>query len=295
VKKLTGSLLISFLLLAGLITAAAAQEKSEKMMGPPRVLLIYREFLKPGKMGSSHEKTESLFVQAYARAKWPTHYFAADSLSGNPRSMFFVGYDSFAAYEKDFLATQKNPTLAAALDHAGVVDGELMTERSDAGTFVFNEQYSMRASVDIAHMRYFDIEAFHVKPGHHHEWDEAVKLVKAAYEKIPDVHWAMFEQVYGGETGTYLVFTPMQSLAEVDTSFAQGKQFQENMGAEGLKKLRELETAALVSAATHQLFQFNPRMSYPPDAWVVADPDFWKPKLAGPPAAKKSDKEPAKH
>lgn len=288
-KKLTGSLLISFLLLAGLVTAVA-QEKSEKMMGPPKVLLIYREFLKPGKMGMSHEKTESLFVQAYARAKWPTHYFAADSLSGNPRSLFFVGYDSFAAYEKDFLATQKNPTLAAALDHAGVVDGELMTERSDAGTFVFNERYSQSPPGDIAHMRYFDIEVFHVKPGHHHEWDEAVKLVKAAYEKIPDVHWAVFEQVYGGETGTYVVLTPMKSLAEVDTSFAQGKQFQENMGAEGMKRLSELEHAAFASAASHHLFQFNPRMSYPPDAWVVADPDFWKPKMVPAAAPKPSEK-----
>jgi hypothetical protein len=289
VKKLTGSLLISFLLLAGLV-AAMAQEKSEAMMGAPKVLLIYREFLKPGKMGMSHEKTESLFVQAYARAKWPTHYFAADSLSGNPRSLFFVGYDSFAAYEKDFLATQKNASLAAALDHAGVVDGELQTERSDTGTFVFNEHYSMRASVDIAHMRYFDIEVFHVKPGHHHEWDEAVKLVKAAYEKIPDVHWAVFEQVYGGETGTYVVFTPMKSLAEVDSSFAQGKQFQTNLGEEGMKRLRELEHAAFASAPSHQLFQFNPRMSYPPDAWVVADPDFWKPKMVPAAAPKPSEK-----
>jgi len=291
VKKLIGSLLVSFLLLG--IATAVAQEKSEAMGGgPPKVLLIFREFLKPGKMGMTHEKTESLFVQAYAKAKWPTHYFAADSLSGKPRSLFFVGYDSFAAYEKDFLAMQKNSALAAALDRAGVIDGELQSD-ADAGLFVFNEKYSMRAPADIAHMRYFDIEVFHVKPGHHHEWDEAVKLVKDAYEKIPDVHWAMFEQMFGGEMGTYVVFTPLKSLAEVDASFAQGKQFQENLGMEGMKRLGELERSALVGAASHQLFQFNPRMSYAPEAWVKADPDFWKPKTASM-APKKSEKEPAK-
>lgn len=288
-KKSTGSLLISFLLLAGL--AAVAQEGSEKMTGPPKVLLIFREFLKPGKMGMSHEKTESLFVQAFARAKWPTHYFAADSLSGKPRSLFFTGYDSFAAYEKDFMAIQKNATLAAALDRAGVIDGELQSD-ADAGTFIYSERYSMNPPADIAHMRYFDIEVFHVKPGHHHEWDEAVKLVKAAYEKIPDVHWAVFEQLYGGEMGTYIVFTPMKSLAEVDNSFAQGKQFQANMGEDGMKRLQELESSAFASSASHQLFQFNPRMSYPPEAWVKEDPDFWKPKMA--PAAKPSEKPSAK-
>jgi hypothetical protein len=35
------------------------------------------------------------------------------------------------------------------------------------------------------------------------------------------------------------------------------------------------------------LFAFNPKMSYPRDEWVKADPDFWAQKAAGTPAAKK--------
>src|ERR1700733_8903870 len=105
---------------------ASAQEMPDKM-GPPKVLVIMREFLKPGKSGSLHEKTESAFVNAMAAAKWPTHYFAADSLSGPSRSLFFVGYDSFAAWEKDNTATQNNTTLASALDRASIADGDLLT------------------------------------------------------------------------------------------------------------------------------------------------------------------------
>jgi len=217
-------------------------------------------------------------VQAFAKAKWPTHYFAADSLSGHPRSLFFVGYDSFEAWEKDSLATQKNPQLAAALDHAGVVDGELLSE-SEGIVLAFNEKYSLNPNVDIAHMRYFEIGVYHVKPGHHQEWEEAVKLVKAAYEKIPDVHWAAFESVFGGDDETYAIFTPRKSLAEIDKGFAQGKEFAANMGEEGMKKLHELEASAIVSTSS-QLFQFNPRESYPPEEWVKADPDFWKSKPA---------------
>src|SRR5271167_4494140 len=119
---------LAFALLLGVAGVAAAQEMSDGMMGPPPVLVVFREVLKPGKNGMTHEKSESAFVQAFAKAKWPTRYFAVDSLSGHPRSLFFVGYASFAAWEKDMLATQKNPQLAALLDRAGVVDGELLSE-----------------------------------------------------------------------------------------------------------------------------------------------------------------------
>jgi hypothetical protein len=285
-KRLTGWLLASSVLFGGLGTAAA-QEMSG---GPPKVLVVFREVLKPGKSGTIHEKSESAFVEAFAKAKWPTHYFAADSLSGKPRSLFFIGYDSFEAWEKDNLATQKDAKLAAALDHAGVVDGELLSE-SEGLVAAFNEKYSLRANVDIAHMRYFEIAVYHVRPGHHHEWEEAVKLVKAAYEKIPDVHWTAFNTVFGGEDETYAIFIPRKSLAEIDKGFGLSKEFVTNMGEEGMKKLRELEASAIAST-TSQLFQFNPRMSYPPEAWVKADPDFWKPKPAKAPAAapKKSEK-----
>ena len=117
-KRLTGLLLGSSLLLGGLGTVAA-QEKSQGTTPPPKVLVIFREFLKPGKGGKTHEKAESAFVQAFSRAKWPTHYLAVDSLSGKPRSLFLTGYDSFEAWEKDSRATQKNATLAAAIDRAG--------------------------------------------------------------------------------------------------------------------------------------------------------------------------------
>ena len=36
---------------------------------------------------------------------------------------------------------------------------------------------------------------------------------------------------------------------------------------------------------------FNPKMSYVPDDWVKADPEFWKPKAGAAPAAAR--KEPA--
>ena len=275
-KRLTGLLLGSSLLLAGAGILSAQDNAAETMPSPPKVLTIFREFLKPGKSGTIHEKTESAFVQAYARAKWPTHYFAVDSLSGKPRSLFLIGYDSFDAWEKDNLAAQKNATLSAALTRAGSADGDLLSD-ADAAELVFREDQSLNATVDIPHMRYFEISTYHVRPGHGKEWDDLVKLVMAAYQQIPDTHWAMYETKFSQLGHTYLVFVPRKSGAEIDKSFARDKKFVEAMGEDGMKKLSDLESAAIDSSQTN-LFQFNPRMSYPSDAWIKADPDFWKPK-----------------
>src|SRR4030088_3082767 len=94
------------------------------MPGPPKVLVIQREVLKPGRAGATHLKTESAFVQAMTAAKWPTHYFAAESQAGVSRALFFLGYPSFAAWEKDIQDMEKIATLSAAFDRATLADGE---------------------------------------------------------------------------------------------------------------------------------------------------------------------------
>jgi len=286
-KRLAGFLLLSCLL-SGCWSACAAQGKSEERHGPPKVLVIMREFLKPGKQGSTHEKTESAFVQAFRKANWPQHYFSVDSLSGKPRSLFLVGYNSFADWEKDNQAVAKNAALSAALERASAADGELLSEY-DTGVFTYREDYSLNPPADIAQMRYFEISLFHVRPGHRNDWDELVKLVMKAYEKIPDTHWVTFEANYGTDGGTYLVFNPIKSLSEVDKAMGQDKDFAAAMGPDGMKRLAELEAASVETSQTN-LFMFNPRNSYPPDEWIKADPAFWKPSGASSAAGTTSSK-----
>ena len=269
-KQFAGLLLGSYLVFGGLGVAA------QDMTTPPKVLSIYREFVKPGKSGMPHEKAESAFVQAMTRAKWPTHYLTVTSLSGKPRALFLTRYDSFEAWEKDALATQKNEALSAALDRAAVADGDLLSD-ADASALLYKEEYSLRPQVDIPHMRYFEISLYRVRPGYDADWDSIAKMVMAAYEKIPDAHWATYRAVYGQEGNTYVVFTPMKSAAEIDKGFTQDKQFMSAMGEEGMKKFSEL-LAGAIESSQHNLFAFSPKMSYPPDEWIKADPEFWKPK-----------------
>lgn len=279
-------------LLAGGAATLAAQAGADGVMPPPKVLVVFREFLKPGKGGSPHEKTESAFVQAFTAAKWPTHYITVDSMSGQPRSLFLIGYDSFEAWEKDNKATEKNVALSAALDKAAVADGEVLSS-ADGGVFTYREDYSLRANVNIAQYRYFEISRFVIKPGHDKEWDDLVKMYIDAYTKIdPNARWATYSSMYGADNGgVYVVFTPMKSLAEVDTEIADGKKFEAALGADGMKRLAELTAACLQSNATN-LFTFNPKLSYPADEWIKSDPSFWKPKASAAPA-KKPEAKPA--
>jgi hypothetical protein len=267
------------LLVSGL-GVMAAQDMPADMTGPPKVLVIAREFTKPGKDGAIHEKSESAFVNALTAAKWQSHYFAMKSLSGKPRALFFFGYPSFEAWEKDNHAADKNPALGAALDRASVADGELLTD-FDQGVFTFDPDLSLHTG-NIVHDRYFEISTYKVKPGHRSEWQELVKLYIKGFSGIPTANWATFESYYGADNGgEYISVTAMASLAEDDASMNDDKKFAAAMGSDGMKKVRELTASCLDSQATN-LFEFNPKMSYPPDDWIKADP-FWKPKAAAMP------------
>lgn len=274
-KKQIGFAVLSCLLLAGFSAAnVSAQDQSASVTPPPPVLVIMREFLKPGQQGSPHLKTESAFVQAFTAANWPQHYLAMDSLSGQPRALFFVGYDSFAAWEKDAQATQNNATLAAALDSAQSADGNLLTS-DESSTFVYREDMSVNAPVDIPHMRYMEITAITIRPGHGQEWDELSRLHNSIYGKLPNAHWAIYEEDFGANIGgRYIVISPLKSLAEIDHFRAAAKQLRSTISAEDMKKMEDLEASCFQSIQTN-LFMFNPKMSYTPADWVKADPDFW--------------------
>jgi hypothetical protein len=278
---------LSFAVAVTLSMGAWAQEKAAS--GPAKILVITREFVKPGKGGEPHDKAESAFVAAMSKAKWPTRYIAAQAMSGKPRVLFFTRYDSYDAWEKDVSATTKNTTLSAALDRANQADGELL-DSSDQNVFTYNEELSVRPVSDISHMRFLEIWVAHVKPGHYREWAELNKMYKAAYEKsVPDGHWAVYEATYGFPNGTYLFLTARKSAAELDRGPQDEKATMAALGEEGMKKIDEL-FAASVDSSESQIFAFAPQMSYPPDEFVKADPDFWKPKPATATTAKTQKK-----
>lgn len=262
---------------------ATAQDKSSTMT-PPKVLTLTREFVKPGKTGSTHDKAESAFVKAMTTAKSKAYYIGLDSVSGKLRSIFLTGYDSFDAWEKDQRSVQKDPTLGPAIERALAADGTLL-DAVDQSVWVYREDQSRNQSGAIGDARYMEFEVFRVKPGHEGDWAAAVKLVQDAYAKaVPEGHWAMYQLVFGGSP-SYVVITPLKSAAEIDQNFMADKKFVEAMGTDGMKKLSELSAAAIESLEVN-LFTMNPHMSYVSDEMAAQAPDFWRPKA---PAARHED------
>jgi hypothetical protein len=255
-------------------SAAVAAAQAAAPPPPPNVLVIQREYLKPGKSGAIHVKSEGNFIKASNDAKWPTHYIAMDSLSGPTRALYMFAYDSFDAYGKDQEAQAKNADYAAAIDAASLNDGELLT-RYDSQAYAYHPEMSLHAAVEVPHQRYWQITVFHVKPGHDKEWADLVKIYTTGFAKFPEAHWAVFESQFGEDNGgVWISINPMRSLSEVDKGLASGKAFEAALGEAGMKHAGDLAAACIQSVQTN-LFVVNAKESYADPAWATTAPEIY--------------------
>jgi hypothetical protein len=254
---------------SGLANAQDAKPSLE----PPNVLVVQSEMLKPGMAGMVHQKSESAFVQAMQNAKSPIHYFAADSMSGPSRALFFIPFDSFADWEKSIAGMMSDPTLAAGFDSAMQADGKLL-ESFTTLVFRYEPDMSVSAAVDLAQMRYVEITVIDIKPGHEAEWKELAKLHNEVYGQIPNTHFAMWEEYFGNEGGVYIATAPLKSLAEIDEHRVAAEKAWAGTSEDKKKKMGDLEASAFASIHTN-LYSMDPKMSYAPDRWKTASPDFW--------------------
>ena len=259
--------------------------------GPPKVLVIQREYLKPGKGGMLHDRSEAAFVRAFSSGEPNIHYFAMDSLSGPSRALFISAYDSFAAWEKELNALSANKAKSAAVDHAALLDGDLLASY-DAVAMVLRPDLSLNKG-HIKGTRYFEITTYNVRPGHSHQFAELARMFADALSKVDaNAHWDCFEVIYGNPApgmpsgDIFVVINTMESLAEVDTENADFDKVNSSLGADGMKKAGELEAASVESESTN-LFVLNPRMSNPLADWVKRDPKFWTGPVSAP--MKKAD------
>lgn len=282
---------ISLVLAGG--SVAAAQDATPT---PPKVIQLVREYLKTGKAPSAHDRSEAGYVSLSARAKLQGHYVGLNSMSGKPRALYLYQYPSMDAMEQDSKLIEKNPALSAEFDRLVASDGELL-DSMDEAILTYDEELSYHPHPDLSKARYYELNVFHVRPGHSREWHQVVKMYQDACEKAaPGAHWGMYDVAYGGEGGTFVSLSHRSSLKEVDEIMAVSNKIFEAMGGEeGMQKFEELFGQAVDSMRT-ELFSINPKQSYAEESWIKADPDFWKPKKAAAPetaAAKPAAAKPA--
>lgn len=257
--------------------ALAAAQEGAAGKGPPKVLQIFVESVKPGK-GAAHTKVESGWPAAFRKANWPTHYLGMTSASGPGEAWFMAGYESFAAMEADQKNVEKNATLSKELERLSQVDGELLSGTRNV-LAVYRPELSYRPEIDVATMRYFNVTMTTLKPGYDSAFADARKLVNAAHEKgSMDERWAVYQVVSGMPGSTYLLFYPMKTLQEADVfQEIHGKAYGDLLGMAGRQQLREFARTGVESSET-RLFGFSPKMSYASPEWIASDPEFWTPK-----------------
>jgi hypothetical protein len=267
---------------------AAAQDMTPASPSTPKYLEVTVEYTKPGKGGMAHDKTESAFVQAMTKAKFPIYYVAFNSMSGQARAIYLAHFDSFDALQKANKAFEQ-PAAMAEFERINVADGELL-ESTKQLIFSTVPDLSYHSRPASPHVRYLEARILHVRPGHGKEFEDLVKLWIAAADKAGSSdHWGAYRIEYGDQLGSYVFLTADNSMADIDQSFAEEPKFTAILTDEDRKKMRELRAAA-IDTDRYELYSVNPVQSYVPEDWIKADPDYWKPKPPAAPMAKPAAK-----
>jgi hypothetical protein len=193
-----------------------------------KVLVISREFTKPGKDGTPHQMVEGAYPRALAAGKIPNRYYALVSLSGPPRALFFHGYSSFADMAAEGRGATSDSTLSATLDRTNAADGDLLSSK-DYSVWSKRDDLSLDPGFRVG-ARYQEVMQFVIRPGHYREWEELVKLVIDGYKKVPGAHFGTYEEAYGSPGSGYLVLISVKSAADLDAEEGRGKQFEEALG-----------------------------------------------------------------
>jgi hypothetical protein len=262
------------------VVATAAQTA-----GPPQVLRIIRQTLKPGTV-TEHEKLASTAARALARVKYPANFLALSSMSGEPETWTLESYDSFASVEAAATFVENTPAVKWWLGQYEAQSGASISQIRRL-LAIYRPDLSYRGDQlanDLPKMRYVSVVMVRLLPARDLDFAEAVRLVKGAYEKSgSDQPLIVYQLVSGAPSPSYLFFSPMVSLKTMDDSPARGKAMREALGEDAAAKT--LKTSAEVTAASESfLFALNPRLSYVSKEFSALDPDFWIPKPPKPPA-----------
>jgi hypothetical protein len=285
---------LSFLML---LPAGAAWAQTADS-GPPPVLIVGREDVKPGRMGA-HEKVSTAYAALFAKASPDDSWLGLTPISGDDNAvLFLVGHPSFAAAEANHMhfeaSLAQNAALKAENDRLDAQSADLRTSSRNAW-FVHRPALSYHAPKmgDVAKSRLVRVTTYRVKPGHVPDWNDYVKTLNAAREKA-GVNWmssAAYESQVGAAGGTFLTFQFSRGMAELDELVAKADERQKAIdaalgGDQVVKMRRQLLSEILSEPATTNLYAISRGESHPGATFAALDPDFWTPKPAAPATGK---------
>ena len=255
---------------------------------PPRVLRIYREEVKPG-MTDAHNKLETGWPRAFARANSTDYYIAMTSLTGPNEAWFVEPMQSFETVETRLREQEKNQALTAELDKLGTSDGAYLSG-SRGILALYNEELSRPGPDSFALNRYVLVTTYRVRPGKNPDFNAFRALIKSVNEtEKTSTHFVIYNVTSGAPTGTFLLFRGLKSMKELDPA-PNSRTFAQLLGPANQSKLNELAASFMISSES-ALFRFRPEMSYPPKEFLTIDGAFWGAKTAGASVTKVTKKE----
>ena len=248
--------------------------------GPPQVLLIVREEIKPGMM-AAHNRHSAGYAGIFNKLKTPNHRIAMVPVAGNENEVVYLtAGESFSDLE--MITKQTDKKMSSANGAMEVELARLDKEAPDLHSgmrdilAIYRPELSYQPGVDVAQMRYFAVTTVRVRPGQEDNYSEYVRTVQnAAREKIKaDAHFAVYQVIAGMPGTTFMVFRPMKSLAEYDLRIAP--RVREAMTDEQKKKADKILGESIMVSET-SIYAFNPSMSYLSKEFTARDPGFWNP------------------
>jgi len=261
---------ISWIFIVALcLTPLVSVLAQDNMQGPPAVLQIVREEVKPGK-AMAHEQHEAGWTQAMLKTSYKTPMLALSSVTGPPEAWFLVGFPSFAALEKDGEQWQQ---AGRSVNAAYMPKETEFLNESRVLTARFRPELSYKPNINVGEYKYFAVNIIRFKLGE--DATEYYKALNSAREKANfDGHIAMYAVNSGGPVATYISFSPIKSMAQWDAPPNEAlMQAQKDINWPSL-------VAKYIANVDSRLFAFSPSMSNPTKEMVAANPSFWKPKPA---------------
>ena len=254
------------------IFSAEALAAQAEPAPPPTVLQVQIESVRSGR-GGMHAALEQDWAQTFRRSGVPVYWLGTTTVTGNDEAWYFTGMDGFGDLEAMDKAIDSSPGLGSASGRLAQAD-----EENVSGTRSFVARYradlSKPGPTPVANGRYFSITMFRVRPGHEADFANAAKLYGTVVaDAKSSENWAVYQVVSGMPTPTFLVFTLMKSLSEMDPG-ADAAAMEKAMTADRQKRFGDLASSGIIST-TNVVLRFAPRMSTMPKTFTDLDPSFW--------------------
>jgi hypothetical protein len=197
-------------------TIVPAMGQNSNNWWPPRILLIEREEVQPGKM-PQYESLAMAYAAALDRARVTTHRVGLNMAVGGDRERVYLsGYESMEALERGRDDWGGGP-LRAELENLREKASEILASRQTL-VGVYRHDLSYRPTgFNSSEIRYVMMNQHLTTAANEAKYVADIKAHMDVLNKADaNRHWYLYQVIAGAPTGTGILIEPFRSLREMD-------------------------------------------------------------------------------